>query len=154
MTTFIQKWFYDFSIRGKLGSFSHLTRNIGLLSAYIIGAVVEYKIVPCIFIFIPILFAILFSLLPNTPQYHLHKGNPSVMIHLWNKRNYPVLRTWLFFFCSYVQQKAEKSLKFYKGIKGDNIADQALFKAEFERLKSLANEQKVEENLQWSDFCK
>lgn len=82
MTTSNQKWFYDFSIRGKLGSFSHLTRNIGLLSAYIIGAVVEYKIVPCIFIFIPILFAILFSLLPNTPQYHLHKGNPSVMIHL------------------------------------------------------------------------
>lgn len=44
-------------------------------------------------------------------------------------------------------------MKFYKGIKDDNVADYELFRSEFERLKTLANEQKVEDKVQLSDFC-
>lgn len=49
-------------------------------------------------------------------------------------------------------QKAEKSLKFYKGIKSDSAADYPIFKAEFERLKSLANEQKVDQKIHLKDL--
>lgn len=68
----------NFSIRGKLGSFSHLSRNIGVLMAYVVGALVQYKLVPCIFVAIPIIFGIWFFFLPNTPQYHLKKGDINV----------------------------------------------------------------------------
>lgn len=57
-------------------------------------------------------------------------------------------------FATLISQKAEKSLKFYKGVKDECAEDYGLFKAEFERLKILANEQKVAENVQLKDFCK
>lgn len=66
-------------IRGSLGSISHLARNIGILTIFIFGwASVPYHIVPCIFIAIPIVFAIWFTFIPNTPQYHFSKGNIQV----------------------------------------------------------------------------
>lgn len=67
-----------FSIRGRLGSVSHLARNAGILIAYIVGTLLEYDIIPCIFVVIPIIFGICFSFLPNTPQFHLQKGNEQV----------------------------------------------------------------------------
>lgn len=69
---------FDCSIRGKLGSFPQLARNIGVLFAYIVGAYVDYKYVPCICIFLPFLFAIFFMSLPNTPQYHIKNGQIQV----------------------------------------------------------------------------
>lgn len=51
-------------------------------------------------------------------------------------------------------QKAESALKYYKGYKGkSSIEDDALFK-EFERLKAISCEQKIDEKLHASDFCK
>lgn len=69
-----------FSIRGRLGSIIQLSRNIGILISYIIGAVVDYKYIPCIFIFIPILYVVCFIFLPNTPQFYLHKQQTQVSI--------------------------------------------------------------------------
>lgn len=66
------------SIRGRLGSLTPLARNIGVLLSYIVGATVQYNIIPAIFIFIPILYMILLFLLPNTPQYYIRTENYQV----------------------------------------------------------------------------
>lgn len=51
-------------------------------------------------------------------------------------------------------QKAEKSLKFYKGFTGNNIDEHIAFNAEFHRLKSIANEQKADEKTPLRHICK
>lgn len=51
-------------------------------------------------------------------------------------------------------QKAEKSLKFYKGIKSDTDDDYPKYIAEFERLKLVAKERKEDEKIHLKDFCK
>lgn len=68
------------TIRGRLGSIIQLSRNTGILVSYIIGALVDYKYIPCIFIFIPILYVIGFVLLPNTPQFYLQNQRIQVSI--------------------------------------------------------------------------
>ncbi|XP_055295168.1 facilitated trehalose transporter Tret1-like [Sitodiplosis mosellana] len=113
------------NIRGRLGCFTPLARNIGILMAYIVGAAVNYFIVPCIFIFIPILFVVCFSFLPNTPQYHLLRGE---------------------------SKEAEDSLKFYKGFKGKNDEESNALNEEFERLKSIAHEKKADEKIDPKDI--
>lgn len=67
--------FYNCSLRGRLGSLTVLARNLGVLLAYIVGSFVEYEIIPVIFIYIPIIYTVCLFFLPNTPQYHLSKGN-------------------------------------------------------------------------------
>lgn len=66
------------SIRGRLGSISMFARNVGILIAYILASTVDYKYIPCICILTPIIFAISFTILPNTPHYYLHKEKPIV----------------------------------------------------------------------------
>lgn len=66
------------SVRGRLGCYTPLARNIGILLAYVVGAAMEYRVIPCIFVVVPILFAIGFATLPNTPQYYLLKGEQKV----------------------------------------------------------------------------
>lgn len=68
----------NFSNRGRLGSFPQLARNIGILISYIVGAYVDYKYVPCIFIALPIIFGVLFVALPNTPLFYLQKNQIQV----------------------------------------------------------------------------
>lgn len=65
-------------IRGRLGSVSHLTRNSGVLIGFLVGAVVDYRTLPCIFAVVPLVFGILFFFLPNTPQFYLQKGQNKV----------------------------------------------------------------------------
>lgn len=74
---------YKHSIRGRLCTFSLLFRNIGVLVAFIVNAVVDYEYVPCIFIFIPFVYAVLFMLLPNTPQYYLRKNQDQVSLTIF-----------------------------------------------------------------------
>ncbi|XP_055295386.1 facilitated trehalose transporter Tret1-like isoform X2 [Sitodiplosis mosellana] len=113
------------NIRGRLGSFWLFIRNIGILTAYIFGSTLEYREIPCICICIPITFAIIFFMFPNTPRFHLYKEHTLA---------------------------AENSLKFYKGYKGEsNEEDEAIYK-ELERLKSIVHEQKAEVKLQASDY--
>lgn len=61
-----------YRIRGKLGSMALLIRSIGYMVAFIIGAYVDYSIVPFIYLGIPILFFTTLLYLPNTPS-HLIK---------------------------------------------------------------------------------
>lgn len=65
-------------IRGRLGSIILFLRHIGILIAFVLGATVEYRHIPYICIIIPFIFAIFFFMLPNTPQYLLHKGQTQV----------------------------------------------------------------------------
>lgn len=65
-------------IRGRLGSLTPLARNIGVLLSYVVGATVQYDIIPAIFVSIPIVYMILMFSLPNTPQYHIRNENLQV----------------------------------------------------------------------------
>lgn len=65
-------------IRGRLGSLSMLSRNFGCLFMFVIGAYVDYMIVPCIFIFFPIVYLCIFMTMPDTPQHFLKEGKPQV----------------------------------------------------------------------------
>lgn len=102
-----------------------LSRHCGLLIIFIVGAIVDYHVVPCIFAFLPIVFLISFIFLPNTPQYHLQRGS---------------------------LEKAEKALKFYKGYKGDSEQEKIALEKEFERLKLLAEERKKDDKIRFNDF--
>lgn len=59
--------------------FTALARNTGILLIFIVGSVAEYFLVPCIFIFFPIVFLFCFVPLPNSPQFYLFlQGNAEV----------------------------------------------------------------------------
>ncbi|XP_055295383.1 solute carrier family 2, facilitated glucose transporter member 8-like [Sitodiplosis mosellana] len=75
-------------IRGRLGSFWLFMRTVGVLFIFIAGAMVEYEYLPCICVLFPILFSLVFVMMPITPQYFLQKEQI---------------------------QKAENALKYYKG---------------------------------------
>lgn len=68
----------SFSIRGRLGAFTPLARNLGVLIGYIVGAIVEYQHRSYIFIFFPIMYIFWLNALPNTPQYYMHREHYSV----------------------------------------------------------------------------
>lgn len=65
------------NIRGKLCTTFTISRNIGLLLAYVVGNVWHGK-EATIFIGISILFAISYVGIPSTPQYLLRTGNVDV----------------------------------------------------------------------------
>lgn len=66
------------SIRGRLCSFSLFFRNIGTLFGMILGANVSYQHNAGICAFVPITFAAVFFMMPNTPRYYLERGQIQV----------------------------------------------------------------------------
>ena len=76
--------------RGILGSFFLFSINIGTLLMFVAGSFMSYSVVPRIMISLPIIFALTFAFLPETPQYLLMNGKA---------------------------KKAESSLKFLRGCK-------------------------------------
>lgn len=50
-------------------------------------------------------------------------------------------------------KKAESSLKYYKGRNGKTVEETVAFLDEFERLKSIAKEEKVDEKIRLQDIC-
>ncbi|XP_055299425.1 facilitated trehalose transporter Tret1-like [Sitodiplosis mosellana] len=112
-------------IRGRLGSFPLVLFNIGVLISYILCAEVDYKYVPYICFWIPIVFAAIFTMLPNTPQYYLHNGK---------------------------FLNAENSVKYYKNYKGLCSEEDVALYNECERLKSIANTRRTEVKLCAADF--
>lgn len=64
-----------YRIRGALGSYLTLTNNVGILIGYLVGAYLDYFIVPLIGLIFSILFVCGFIfILPETPQYLLVKN--------------------------------------------------------------------------------
>jgi MFS family permease len=82
-------------IRGSLGSFFVLSTNLGMLLIYIAGKVFDYHTTPKIMLLLPLAFFVLFSFFPETPIYLLRN----------NKKH-----------------QAEKSLKFLRGIRQQDVA--------------------------------
>lgn len=66
------------SIRGRMGMVCALFGDVGILIGYTTGYTMSYRTVPCICVILPIIFAIIFSSFPNTPQYYLSKGQVHV----------------------------------------------------------------------------
>lgn len=137
-----------FSIRGRLSTFSQISRVIGVLVAFIVNAVVDYEYVPCIFIFIPFLYAILFMLLPNTPQYYLQKNQDQVSMAIFLL----ILNNVKLFYS--FEQEAKNSLKYYKGYQGNSEKEDNAIDAEFDRIKSISKQQKSNQKIVLADLCK
>lgn len=72
----------QFRIRGKLGSMALLIRSIGYMVAFIVGAYIEYSIVPFVYLGIPIVFFAFVLYLPNTAPYLMRTGKCEVSFHL------------------------------------------------------------------------
>lgn len=78
--------FHSISIRGKLSSIPYLFRLFGISFSYIAGAYIDFRIIPYVFVPVPILFSVLFTFLPDTPQQLLRTNQFEVsdvyMIHI------------------------------------------------------------------------
>lgn len=57
-----------------------------------------------------------------------------------------------FVYILFLIQKAEKSLIYYKGYRGETEEENKAIKAEFDRLKAIASEKKVDEKIHLRDF--
>lgn len=62
------------SIRGQLGSVFVFAINIGILLAYVIGAVVSYQVFAILAVMVPALFFGFFIFMPETPVYLVRKN--------------------------------------------------------------------------------
>ncbi|XP_047365216.1 facilitated trehalose transporter Tret1-like [Vespa velutina] len=63
------------SIRGALGSFLQLFITFGLLYSYVIGPYVSYTVFWILCACLPVIFFVLFLLMPESPYYLISKGN-------------------------------------------------------------------------------
>lgn len=54
---------------------------------------------------------------------------------------------------NWAYQEAENAQKFYKGYKGKTQEENYAFYNEFDRLKSISMERKIDEKFQFSDIC-
>ncbi|XP_063990748.1 facilitated trehalose transporter Tret1 isoform X2 [Diachasmimorpha longicaudata] len=63
------------SIRGSLGSYFQLMLVIGILLSYVLGSFVTMFTLSLIAAIIPLVFVVIFFFMPETPTYHLKKGN-------------------------------------------------------------------------------
>lgn len=70
----------DDNIRGVLGTSCQLSRNVGILLAYVLGIFENYIHVSMIYIGVSVLFTISFICVPATPQYLLRIGSDAVSI--------------------------------------------------------------------------
>ncbi|KAL1403250.1 hypothetical protein pipiens_005754 [Culex pipiens pipiens] len=118
----------DFRLRGMLGSLLVISLNLGTLGGFILGSYLHYGTVPLVMLAAPVLFLAATSFLPETP-YCLLRQN----------RN----------------EKAERSLMFYRGIRG-HFQKTSYFNREFEQLKKLVQverESADDNRVTWADFC-
>lgn len=154
----------NFSIRGRLGSFTPLIRNIGLLISFFVGGVVKYEYRPYIFISLPLIYLFWLLYLPNTPQFYLKHddfdvskliliSNSICFCHIKFSTSNLFPSEKLFKNLNYSVQKAEKALMFYKNCDGKSDREKSLLNAELERLKLIDEQRKNSPKIQLNDFC-
>lgn len=90
-------------IRGRLGAVAPFTRNVGLLIAYILGAHLPYRDIPLVCIIFPIIFAVVFMMMPNTPRYYLQRGQIHVSEKPQNLYQIDCLKVQIFIFFHFLQ---------------------------------------------------
>lgn len=106
-----------------------LTLNVGILIGYILSTYVPYHIIPCIVLPIPVLYLIMATYYPETPQYLLRKGK---------------------------EEKALKSFKFYKNnIDQRDAVTYMVVHNKFEELKvAIKHQESKSEKITAADICK
>lgn len=108
-----------------------LTMNTGVLLGFILGKYFIYFTLPWIILCFPIMFLIGFMFVPETP--------------IWLMKHKKI-------------KEAEKSLKFYRGIRCDESRYPEEFKEEFEKIKHFSDFKTVLETnaakLHYKDFRK
>ncbi|KAG4071144.1 hypothetical protein HA402_003276 [Bradysia odoriphaga] len=114
----------DDRVRGTLGSLVILTTNLGLLLSFILGEFCDYNTTPKVTIVLIIIYAILFSIFPESPS-ALMKQNKIT--------------------------EAEKSIRFYQRIPESDKDESLQF--EMNKLRTTFGSDKNEENsFNWSDL--
>lgn len=129
-----------FRIRGALTAMAMGFLSTGILLGYALPAYLDYFLVPCIIIFLPIIYFIACLLFPETPQFLLKRGH---------------------------SEKAEESFNFYKSLpKREVNADQKYNRdlehsqptmpiiSEFDELKAAVQSGGLATPITIKDFCK
>ncbi|XP_033164260.1 facilitated trehalose transporter Tret1-2 homolog isoform X3 [Drosophila mauritiana] len=114
----------DNSVRGTLGSFFMMTLCSGITVGFVLVYCLSYHVLPCVVVFLPILYLCLIIPLPEPPQDLLKRG---------------------------YEEKAEKSFCFYKNLSKDP-AQQAENKAEFDILRNKVLASGITEKITSADF--
>lgn len=99
----------DDNIRGKLGTSYLLSRNFGILFAYILGMFINYIEMSKVFIGITALFAISFAFLPETPTYLLQIGAEDVS-------NAFIMINFVYFTTIYFKLESKSRIKILQGV--------------------------------------
>uniref|UniRef100_A0A182SGE0 Major facilitator superfamily (MFS) profile domain-containing protein n=1 Tax=Anopheles maculatus TaxID=74869 RepID=A0A182SGE0_9DIPT len=116
----------DPRIRGMLGSLLPVCFNVGTVLAFILGTLVPFKTFPLVVLVLPGLFSAAIMFLPETPICLLR---------------------------AYRNEKAERSLMFYRGVRG-HFEKPDSFRHEFQQLKDAIEREKtaLDAALSWKDF--
>ncbi|XP_050079159.1 facilitated trehalose transporter Tret1-like [Anopheles maculipalpis] len=117
----------DPRIRGMLGSLLPVCFNVGTVLAFILGTLVPFKTFPLVVLILPGLFLIAINFLPETPACLLR---------------------------AYRNEKAERSLMFYRGVRG-HFEKPDSFRTEFQQLKDGIERERTASDaaLSWKDFA-
>lgn len=55
---------------------------------------------------------------------------------------------------NFLQQKADKALKYYKGCNGSTVTESIALSKELDRITKSTNQQQADKKIFFSDFCK
>ncbi|XP_055919560.1 facilitated trehalose transporter Tret1-like [Eupeodes corollae] len=116
----------DSRVRGTLASGFGFALSIGMLLGNIIGSHISYLLIPCLVMVLPVIYLILVVQFPETPQYLLRNG---------------------------YNDAAEKSLKYYRNIKGHTKDEVLQFEANFNELKSCITSSTNKQKASFKDLC-
>lgn len=112
-------------IRGALSALLFLSLAAGILLVFILGAYLDYFLVPLVVLVLPVAYFLSLFFLPDTPVSLLARSKPN---------------------------EAFESLKFYRTCGAKEIANQSVLE-EFETMKA-ASKLKHESHLEVRDFCR
>ncbi|KAH8403345.1 hypothetical protein KR222_011072, partial [Zaprionus bogoriensis] len=121
----------DNSVRGRLCSFFNLALNVGVMTGFIVSSYVPYHVIPCSVVILPVLYLLLSTRFPETPQQLLR----------WER-----------------EEAAQQALKYYRNCDGPAPSKESLsgFQKEFDEMR-LAIQQQLKnanrEGLTAADFC-
>lgn len=132
-------------IRGRLCSIDALMGNVGILSGYWLGTSLDFRLIPCIFIVVPILFVIVFSSVPNTPGFYYSKGQFQVYYKILSCNVNEFVKVCIF-------QLAENANNFYERGERNETMEEMSILTKFEKLTTIA-ECRIQNRFQIEDLC-
>lgn len=73
--------FYDFRIRGALGSLLSLGQGAGVLFGFIAGNYLSYETVPKVHLIFPVIFLVFYSFFPESPWFLIKQNKLEVRLY-------------------------------------------------------------------------